>query len=85
MGTSRPFWPHTIDDITRALDGIWGLVGATSQDGHLLRLERSLYEPLSYTITEYEGTDESKVLRKQTYTAEEKDEAVKQFAGAIGL
>lgn len=85
MLTTRPQWPHTIDDIRKSLDGIWGLVGATGTNGNLLRLERSLHQPLIYTITEYEGSDESKVVRKQTYTADDKDESVKDFASAIGF
>jgi hypothetical protein len=36
-------------------------------------------------LTEYEGGDESKVARKQTFQASEKDQAVAEFARAIGL
>lgn len=85
MVITRPQWPHTIDDIRNSLDGIWGLVGATGSNGNLLRLERSLHQPLVYTISEYEGQDENKVVRKQTYTAEQKEQAISDFAGAIGF
>ena len=83
--TTRPQWPHTVEDIRKSLDGIWGLVGATGTNGNLLRLERSLHQPLTYTITEYEGNDESKIVRKQTYAGDKKEEAVDDFARAIGF
>jgi len=85
MVTMRAQWPHTVDDIVKSLDGIWGLVGAEGSSGDLYRLERSLHEPLVYTLTEYQGGDESKVVRKQTYNAGDKDKAVADFAAAIGL
>jgi len=85
MLTTRPQWPHTVDDIVSSLDGIWGLVGATGTNGNLLRLERSLHQPLVYTLTEYEGNEEIKVIRKQTFSADEKGRAVTEFAQAIGL
>ncbi len=83
--STRAQWPHTIDDISNSLEGIWGLVGATTTTGNLLRLERSLHEPLSYTITEYRGNDESDVVRRETYGATQRDEAIKLFAQAIGF
>lgn len=85
MLTTRPQWPHTVDDIRKSLDGIWGLVGATGANGNLLRLERSLHQPLIYTVTEYEGTDESKIVNKKTYPADQKENAVNDFASAIGF
>ena len=44
-----------------------------------------MHQPLTYTITEYEGNDESKVVRKQTYAGDKKEEAVDEFARAIGF
>lgn len=85
MVAIRAQWPHTVEDIVKSLDGIWGLVGATGVNGNLFRLERSLHEPLVYTLTEYEGNDESKVASKKTYSADRKQEAVAQFAQSIGL
>ncbi len=85
MQAIRPQWPHTIDDIRSSLDGIWGLVGATGVNGNLYRLERSLHEPLTYTITEYEGSEESKVLNKKTFSAADKEQAISAFAAAIGF
>lgn len=81
----RPQWPHTVEDILKSLDGVWGLVGAEGENGNLYRLERSLHEPLIYTITEYRGKEESDILQKQTFDATAKDDAVKAFAKAIGF
>jgi len=83
--TERPQWPHTINDILKSLDGVWGLVGATSTEGNLMRLERSLSEPLSYTLTEYKGEDESAVIRQNVFEGSQKEAAVKEFARSIGF
>ena len=85
MITTREQWPHTIADIVKSLDGTWGLVGATSVKGNLLRLERSLNEPTSYTLTEYKGEDESQVLRTKEYGADRKQEAIADFAKELGF
>ena len=85
MVISRPQWPHTVDDIVKSLDGIWGLVGATAVSGNLLRLERSLHEPITYTVTEYEGMDEHKVVRKNNYSADQKQQAISDFAKQLGF
>ena len=85
MITQRPQWPHTIEDITGSLDGIWGLVGATGTNGNLYRLERSLHQPLMYTLVEYEKSNEGKIVNKQTFTAEQKGNAVAEFAQALGF
>jgi hypothetical protein len=81
----RPEWPHTVGDIVKALDGIWGIVGAISTDGNLLRLERSLQEPTTYTLTEYNQRDESAVLKTQLYNADQKAFAVGEFARLLGF
>ena len=83
--STRAQWPHTIDDIIKSLDGVWGLVGATAVNGNLLRLERSLHEPLQYVVTEYNGSDESDVIRKQVFSADKRQEAINDFAVAIGF
>ncbi|MBI4534274.1 MAG: hypothetical protein HY711_10060 [Candidatus Melainabacteria bacterium] len=85
MIKTRAQWPHTIEDITNALDGIWGLVGAQGINGNLFRLERSLHQPLTYTLSEFQGHDEAKVIERKTYTALEKMEALKEFAQALGF
>ncbi|MBX9690357.1 MAG: hypothetical protein K2X27_26825 [Candidatus Obscuribacterales bacterium] len=85
MTLIRSQWPHTVDDIVKALDGVWGVVGAISESGNLLRLERSLKAPTSYKFVEYKGTDESITLKELTFTAEEKEAAVKEMAGRLGF
>jgi hypothetical protein len=81
----RAQWPHTVEDILKSLDGVWGLVGATGENGNLYRLERSLHEPLVYTLSEYRGNEESEILKKETFDASAKDAAVKAFAKALGF
>jgi len=83
--TTRPQWPHTLEDIIGSLDGIWGLVGAKGTNGNLFRLERSLHEPLNYTLSEYKGDDEGDVIKKQTFDASQKEKAIAEFATAIGF
>lgn len=85
MVVTRPQWPHTVDDIVKALDGIWGLVAATSTAGNLMRLERSLSEPVTYTLVEYEGEDQTKVKNTTTYTKDQKGFAVGEFARLLGF
>jgi hypothetical protein len=85
MVTTRPQWPHTVDDILKALDGIWGLVGATSTEGNLMRLERSFNEPTTYTLTEYEGENQEKVVKETIYPADQKGFAVGEFARLLGF
>lgn len=81
----RPQWPHTVDDIVKSLDGVWGLVGATTETGTLLRLERSLHEPVTYTLVEYEGSDESRIAKKTAFSEEQKASAVNEFAKLLGF
>ncbi len=85
MPVIRAQWPHTVDDIVKALDGVWGVVAAISVSGNMLRLERSLKAPLVYKFIEYKGTDESSKLRELDFTAEEKEKAVSEFASLLGL
>ena len=85
MPVIRPQWPHTVDDIVKALDGVWGVVGAIAISGNLLRLERSLKEPLSYKFIEYKGTDESSPIRELQFSADERSAAIEEFASLLGF
>ena len=85
MTQTRPQWPHTVEDIVKALDGIWGIVGATANSGNLLRLERSLKEPTTYTLTEYAGMDEAAAISSKNFGAAEKQLAVDEFARQLGF
>lgn len=87
MLSIRAQWPHTVDDIVKALDGVWGVVGATGNNGNLYRLERSLKPPTTYTFTEYRGEDEADVISQKTFEngEQDRDAAIKEFARAIGF
>ena len=85
MIITRAQWPHTIDDIHKALDGVWGLIGATGLNGNLYRLERSLHEPVLYILTEYRLSDESDIVRREEHAEGEKQVAIAAFAKAIGF
>lgn len=81
----RPQWPHTVDDIIKALDGVWGVVGAIATSGNMIRLERSMKAPLTYKFIEYKGNDDGNPLREINYNAEQKNEAVGEFAKLLGF
>ncbi|MBX9571033.1 MAG: hypothetical protein K2X77_19210 [Candidatus Obscuribacterales bacterium] len=85
MPVIRSQWPHTVDDIVKALDGVWGVVGAISQKGNLLRLERSFSQPTVYKFVEYDGQNEERPLSEKTFSEEQKSEAVNQFAKLLGF
>jgi hypothetical protein len=82
---TRAQWPHTIEDIIKALDGVWGLIGANGVNGNLYRLEKSLHEPVVYTLTEYRGADESDIVRREEYSGDDRLTAINVFAVAIGF
>lgn len=82
---TRAQWPHTVQDIVKALDGVWGLCGAHGINGNLYRLERSLHEPVLYTFTEYRGEDESDIVKREEYALEERQTAINKFAVALGF
>lgn len=85
MIVTRAQWPHTVEDIVKSLDGVWGLIGAKGTNGNLYRLERSLHEPTVYTLTEYRGESETDIVRREEYGAEDRLVAVNVFAQAIGF
>ncbi|MBU6454290.1 MAG: hypothetical protein KGS72_21105 [Cyanobacteria bacterium REEB67] len=85
MMITRAQWPHTIQDIHKALDGVWGLIGANGTNGNLYRLERSLHEPTIYTVTEYRLNDESDIVRREEYGTGDKEKAISAFAKEIGF
>ncbi len=83
--STRAQWPHTIEDIVNSLEGVWGIVGATTGNGNVIRLEKSLHEPLTYTLTEYQGSEEGEIVRKMVYEPVRRDDAITEFAKAIGF
>lgn len=85
MLLQRAQWPHTPADIVKALDGVWGVVGAVGENGNLFRLERSLKAPTTYTFIEYQGQDETQILSKETFAQEHRIELLKRFARELGF
>ena len=78
----RPFFPHTLHDITHAVDGPLGLVVGDMPDGTLWVLKRNRKEP-GYVLTAYADAQRSRVV--STRIIGERREAVNAMAAAIGL
>ena len=78
----RPFFPHTLGDVVRAVDGGLGLIVADMPDGSLFVLKRGR-KTQTYTMTHYADTRRSAVLDRQTFPA--RAVAINHFAERIGL
>ena len=78
----RPFFPHTLGDVVRAVDGGLGLIAADMPDGSLFVLKRSR-KTQAYTMTHYADTRRSAVLGRQAFSA--RAAAINHFAEQIGL
>lgn len=85
MITERSQWPHTVADIEKALDGVWGLVGAIDSHGNLVRLEKSLREPTSYILLCFAGQNEDQVVQRTQYDSDNRQQAVRDFAVLLGF
>lgn len=79
----RPFFPHTMADVVRAVDGGLGLVVADMPDGTLFVLKRSRRPPLQYQLSHYADSQRSRTLQVDTFT--ERSAALGAFAARIGL
>ncbi|MDP2310127.1 MAG: hypothetical protein Q8P18_29185 [Pseudomonadota bacterium] len=78
----RPFFPHTLHDVTHAVDGPLGLIVGDMPDGTLWVLKRNRKEP-GYVLTQYADTQRSSIV--STRTIAERREAVNAMAAAIDL
>ena len=78
----RPFFPHTLDDITRAVDGGLGLVVGDMPDGSLWVLKRSR-KTGTYTLTHWSDAKRSKRLSSEQI--DDRLLAVNTMAAAIGM
>lgn len=78
----RPFFPHTLNDITHAVDGPLGLIVGDMPDGALWVLKRNRKEP-GYVLTHYADAQRSRVV--STRTIAERREAINAMAAAIEL
>lgn len=78
----RPFFPHTLDDVTRAVDGPLGLVVGDMADGSIWVLQRRRKEG-GYALTHYaDPTRKAQLARREIA---DRREAVNAMAEAIGL
>ena len=78
----RAHYPHSLHDITHAVDGPLGLVVGDLADGSIWILKRGRKEP-GYTLTHYADAARSSVLA--TRHIAERIEAVNAMADAIVL
>lgn len=78
----RAFFPHSMADITRAVDGPLGLIVADMPDGSLWVLKRNRKGP-GYALTQYVDTARSAQLSSVSF--EDRREALNAMADAIHL
>jgi hypothetical protein len=79
----RPFFPHTLDDVTRAVDGPFGLVVADMPDGALHVLKRDRRAPGAYDLLHYADAARTRIVAQERVEGRERALAV--FAARIGL
>ena len=78
----RAFFPHTLDDVARAVDGGLGLVVGDMPDGTLWVLKRNRREG-GHTLTHWADAQRSRQL--STRTIADRADALDAMAEAIGL
>lgn len=78
----RPFFPHTLHDVVRNVDGPLGLIAADMPDGSLFVLKRSRRGG-GYRLTHYQDTARSAVLRQETIS--DRKTAINALSKAIKL
>jgi hypothetical protein len=79
----RPFFPHTLDDVTRAVDGPFGLVVGDMPDGSLVVLKRDRRSPDQFELSHYADATRTRVVARDRI--EGRVAAVNAFAERIGL
>lgn len=77
---SRPYFPHTLDDVRRAVDGALGLVVADMPDGTLWMLKRNRKSP-GYELVHY--ADLQRSAERSRRTVAERQDALDAFWTAI--
>lgn len=78
----RPFFPHTLEDVTPAVDGPLGLVVGDMPDGSIWVLRRHRKEA-GYTLTHWADAGRTRQLAQRAIG--DRAEAVNALADAIGL
>jgi hypothetical protein len=87
----RPFFPHTLDDVTRAIDGPFGLVVGDMPDGALFVLKRErarIGAPPAeggpaYELAHYADAARTRLVSRERI--EGRAAAIDAFAARIGL
>ncbi|MSP54037.1 MAG: hypothetical protein EXR69_00270 [Myxococcales bacterium] len=67
----RPFFPHTFQDVTNAVDGGLGLIVADMPDGSIWVCKRDRKQPGTYEITHYSDMKRTAVLSRETVQGRE--------------
>ena len=76
------FFPHTLADITRSVDGGLGLIAADLPDGSIQVLKRNRRTGL-YTLTHWKDAARSAQLAQETFA--DRTQAVNAMAHAIDM
>lgn len=78
----RPYFPHTLHDIIRNVDGPLGLIAADMPDGSLFVLKRNRRGG-GYRLTHYADTARSAVQRQDAIA--DRKVAINELSRVIGL
>ena len=78
----RPFFPHTLHDVLRNVDGGLGLIAADLPDGSLVVLKRNRRGG-GYRMTHYANTARTDVRSQDEFA--ERVEAINAYSRVIGL
>lgn len=78
----RQFFPHTLHDITHAVDGALGLVVGDMPDGSIWVLKRHRKQP-GYVLTHYQDSKRSAVLEARDLA--DRTLAINAMCDAIGM
>jgi len=78
----RPYFPHTLSDVIRNVDGALGLVVGDMPDRSIWILKRDRRRG-DYALTHYATMDREERLHRATYA--DRTAAINAMAAAIGL
>ncbi len=82
----RPTFPHTREDVTRAVDGPFGLVVGDVPDGRIFVLKRArkpAADGTAWALTEWADPARSRQLAERRFT--EREAALSAMYAAVGL
>jgi len=78
----RPFFPHTLHDVTHAVDGPFGLIVADMPDGVLWVLKHKKRQG-HYVLTQYSDKSRKRVVSTETIV--DRTQAINVFSDRIVL